>query len=350
MMSTLIICPACQTRYEIAAVLPPEGRKVRCSKCNHVWQATAVGPVQEPAQQALSAPQPPLPPQMAPAPQAPQASQSEARAAPAAVNPAFRGFAGIMRPAHEPPALSVPPMAPAAQAPEPEPGLPERPAEPMVRDAEFDIGSDFEADIIDFDVDAPAPRLNGPGDSFPAIATESQVPAFEEFTFGSMSDAATGAEPANASLGEEERKPRSFATKGWGLLALLVAILAGFFLLAPRSVVSMLPGAARLYAAAGMPVNLRGLAFEGVHYSWNTDGGQAALRVEGEIVNVTSGSVDVPAVVIGLHDSAGKELSQLTTKAQGEQLAAGEHTPFMADIPSPPETVRSVKVHFTKAE
>jgi predicted Zn finger-like uncharacterized protein len=345
MMSTLIICPACQTRYEIAAVLPPEGRKVRCSKCNHVWQATAVGAEQEPSQQqSPSVLMPPLPPQLAPAPQAPQASQSEA---PAAVNPAFRGFAGIMRPAQEPP---VPPMAPAAQAPEPEPGLSERPAEPMVRDAEFNIGSDFEADMINFDVDAPAPRLNGPGDSFPAIATERPVPAFEEFTFGSMSHAAMGAEPANASPGEEERKPRSFATKGWGLLALFVAILAGFFLLAPRSVVSMLPGAARLYAAAGMPVNLRGLAFEGVHYSWNTDGGQPALRVEGEIVNITSSGVDVPAVVIGLEDAAGKEISQLTTKAQGKQLAAGEHTSFVADIPSPPETVRSVKVHFTKAE
>ncbi|MGZ5916883.1 MAG: hypothetical protein ACXWJ4_06105, partial [Methyloceanibacter sp.] len=60
--------------------------------------------------------------------------------------------------------------------------------------------------------------------------------------------------------------------------------------------------------------------------------------------------VDVPAVVIGLEDASGKEISQLTTKAQGKQLAAGEHTAFVADIPSPPETVRSVKVHFTKAE
>lgn len=350
MMSTLIICPACQTRYEIAAVLPPEGRKVRCSKCNHVWQATAVGPEREPAVQAPRAPQPPLPPQMAPAPQAPQAWQSEGGAAPAAVNPAFRGFAGIMRQPQEPPAPPVPPMPPAAQAPEPEPGLPERPVEPPVKDADFDVGSDSEADIIDFDVDMPAPRLNGPAASFPAIGPDRPVPAFEEFAFGSMSDAALGAEPASVSSSGEERKSHSSTAKGWGLLALLVAILAGFFLLAPRSVVSMLPGAARLYAAAGMPVNLRGLAFQGVHYSWNTDSGQPALRVEGEIVNVTSGSVDVPAVVIALQDAAGKELSQLTTKAQGEQLAAGEHTPFVADIPSSPETVRSVKVHFVKAE
>ena len=38
-MATLIICPACGTRYQIKAAFPPEGRKVRCAKCSHVWQA-----------------------------------------------------------------------------------------------------------------------------------------------------------------------------------------------------------------------------------------------------------------------------------------------------------------------
>ena len=41
-MATLIICPVCDTRYETKAVFPPEGRKVRCSKCSHVWQAQPV--------------------------------------------------------------------------------------------------------------------------------------------------------------------------------------------------------------------------------------------------------------------------------------------------------------------
>jgi hypothetical protein len=99
-----------------------------------------------------------------------------------------------------------------------------------------------------------------------------------------------------------------------------------------------------------MPVNTRGLAFENVRYSWNTDSGQPVLKVEGEIVNVTSGSVDVPTVVIGLRDGAGKELSLWTANAEGQQLAAGEHVGFAAEIPSPPDTVRSLKLHFAKAE
>ena len=61
-MATLIICPVCDTRYETKAVFPPEGRKVRCSKCSHVWQAQPVT-VPEPAPKM---PAPP-PPQLRPA-------------------------------------------------------------------------------------------------------------------------------------------------------------------------------------------------------------------------------------------------------------------------------------------
>jgi predicted Zn finger-like uncharacterized protein len=35
----IIECPACTTRYDIKAELPPEGRTVRCAKCGSVWRA-----------------------------------------------------------------------------------------------------------------------------------------------------------------------------------------------------------------------------------------------------------------------------------------------------------------------
>lgn len=39
-----IVCPNCSARYEIAAeVLGAAGRKVRCVRCGHVWQARAEG-------------------------------------------------------------------------------------------------------------------------------------------------------------------------------------------------------------------------------------------------------------------------------------------------------------------
>src|SRR5262245_19440096 len=64
---TVIICPACKTRFETAAVIPPTGRKVRCSKCGNVWQAIAEI---EPAKPAVVSPAPP-PVQPSPAPAAP---------------------------------------------------------------------------------------------------------------------------------------------------------------------------------------------------------------------------------------------------------------------------------------
>ncbi len=88
-MATLIICPACDTRYETKAVFPPEGRKVRCSKCGHVWQAlpvTAPPPLAQPVQM----PPPPQPAQAAKPPQAPPPPKPAA-----AVNAGLSGFAGI---------------------------------------------------------------------------------------------------------------------------------------------------------------------------------------------------------------------------------------------------------------
>ncbi len=36
----IIECPACSTQYDIKVELPPEGRTVRCAKCENVWRAT----------------------------------------------------------------------------------------------------------------------------------------------------------------------------------------------------------------------------------------------------------------------------------------------------------------------
>jgi predicted Zn finger-like uncharacterized protein len=364
---TLIICPACDTRYEIAAVLPAEGRKVRCSKCGHVWQAVAAATQPEPVQVARPRPVPAPPPPQAPRPQMPQAAQAEARPHTGAVNPALRGFAGIARPAQEP-APQEPPPAPEPPAPQPEPAMTyPGPAgfagdvaaamgesalgESAMKDAEFEGGEELDANFASFGTDMPAPRQNGPEPGLPSVQPGRQVAAFEDFAFGAMDNAVPAmTEPSTATGAEKKRKRLSRVALGWILLALFVFLVGALFTLAPRLVVAMLPGAQHLYAMAGMPVNARGLTFDGVRYGWSADTGEAVLTVQGEVVNATSGSVEVPTVVVALRDEAGHELSQWTTKVQAEQLAAGEHAPFSLEIPSPPETVRSVKVRFAAAE
>jgi hypothetical protein len=135
---------------------------------------------------------------------------------------------------------------------------------------------------------------------------------------------------------------------GWLVLALVVASVIGTFVLAPSAVVSALPGAARLYTLFGAPVGPAGLAFEGVRYGWTSEGGLDVLEVQGEVVNNTSRPVAVPTLVIALQDERGNEVSHWTTEATEQDLAAGEHAPFLRQIPAPPNNVRSVKVHFAK--
>ena len=131
---------------------------------------------------------------------------------------------------------------------------------------------------------------------------------------------------------------------GWGALALLLVILAAMLALAPKTVVSVLPGATRLYAMMGKPVG--GLAIQDVHVAWNDAGPAPVLTVEGTIVNLSSGTLDVPPLVIALQDATGKQIAEFTSKVA--PLAAGARAPFTAQVPSPP-TVSSLKVHFAKA-
>ena len=346
-MATLIICPVCETRYETQAVFPPEGRKVRCSKCAHVWQAQPVTLPPEPALRMApaAAPQAPPPPQPA-----------------AAVNMAMRGFAGIA-PAPPPPEPSFTPaetqanlaaqlarinteaMADAPPAAPPAEKLGgifarltgSRAARPSAPPADAGMGDASMGDAPMMDVSM--------GDGSMADARMGDA---------SMGDADMGIDPGLAEQALPDERPRRkrppVVAIGWLVLALIVASVIGTLALAPSTVMSVLPGAARLYALFGMPVGAHGLAFEGVRYGWTSDGGQTVLEVQGDVVNLTASPVDVPTVVIALRDERGEEISEWTTEVGEAALGAGEHAPFLRQIPAPPSNVRSVKVRFAKAE
>ncbi len=145
------------------------------------------------------------------------------------------------------------------------------------------------------------------------------------------------------------RKPLPVVAIGWGVLALLVAIIVGLFVFAPNATVSLLPGASRVYALIGTPVGAQGLAFEGVRYGWTNDGSQTVLEVQGNVRNTSSSTMTVPTVVIALRDENGEEISEWTTEVGAAELSAGEQAPFLRQIPSPPSNVRSLKVRFAKA-
>src|SRR6478736_5708494 len=301
---TVIICPACNTRFETAAVIPPTGRKVRCSKCGNVWQAMAVIEPAKPT--VVSAPTPPpvqpRPSPAAPMPprRAPEAPPAAApRPAPAEPRPGSTGLGNAM--GRFPSQQGLAPKPPNGVHPNDLPPPPPKQTGPL-----------FSTD------DEMQPDMRGDG-----AGLTSNVPIAE---------------------GRKRKLPPAVAI-GWGVLALLFAMLAAFVALSPKTVVSVLPGAAQLYAMMGKPVNV-GLKIENVRSTWSDAGGQRVLQVDGDIVNPTASEVSVPTVVVALQDNAGKELTQATASVLS--LAAGAKTSFTLQIPGAPENVSSLKVSFAK--
>ena len=132
---------------------------------------------------------------------------------------------------------------------------------------------------------------------------------------------------------------------------MLVALVAGMGIFAVRNreqVVQSLPGAARLYAAAGTPVNVHGLEFRNVSTEWIMEDGRATVEVRGEINNITSKVQKIPSLVVGLRDEEGTELCNWRGSTVLDRLAPGNVTRFSVRIPAPQEAVGTALVRFAK--
>jgi hypothetical protein len=111
-------------------------------------------------------------------------------------------------------------------------------------------------------------------------------------------------------------------------------------------IVRLLPQTARLYAAIGMPVNLRGLDIRDVKISGDTHEGVPVLVIEGNVVSKLKQTAQVPRLRFALRSKSGVEVYAWTTQAQTPVLAAGEILPFRTRLASPPGDARDVVVRF----
>jgi hypothetical protein len=216
-----------------------------------------------------------------------------------------------------------------------------QPPPPPKLDAPFGADEDFQPDV---------PGNGGGATTISSwSSTEGSGRDLGGYSAGALTnpEAEAAANVAIAGEGKRRKLPPPVAI-GWGALALFLLIIAALVAMAPKTVVSMLPGANRLYAMFGSPVVSNELAIVDVKSSWAVAGGQQVLQVEGNVVNLTGGNVTVPIVVISMLDEKGATLSEVGTKVA--PLAAGAKGPFAVQIPTPPEAVRSVKVDFAKAE
>lgn len=136
---------------------------------------------------------------------------------------------------------------------------------------------------------------------------------------------------------------------GWMALALAVLIVVVGGLVAREPIVSAWPAAARLYQALGFETatdEAPGLRFRNVAWKETVESGVPILVITGEIENVTSEPMSVPAIRVGLLDANEQELHHWTFAAERETLEAGSSTGFTTRLTGPPSGATSLSVRF----
>jgi predicted Zn finger-like uncharacterized protein len=284
----LIVCPSCTTAYRIElSTLGAAGRSVRCARCRAVWFAS----VTDVAPAALALPTGP----------------NGSSAADAPERPPTQDHSAYIEPAREADGIDGPPD-----------------------------GSPDDASAVTI---ANAPSLVpavAPDNGSALVGTAATGPDIETL-------AARRARQANGTV-KRRRSGRSWPGLPT-IILLLAAALAGL-LHWRANVVRVLPQTASLFAAAGLPVNLRGLSFDNVKTLLESRDGVMVLVVDGTIANLTRQPLDVPRLRFALRNGAGYEVYAWTALPTQAVLGPGDTVPFRSRLASPPADGQDVIVRF----
>lgn len=139
------------------------------------------------------------------------------------------------------------------------------------------------------------------------------------------------------------------AVRGWMALAACAALVVGGGYFFKLQVVRLFPAAAQVYAALGMEVNVRGLAFRNLSYGQDFQNGVPVIAIKGEIVNITAGDIVPPRLRFSLLNAADQEIYHWTMKVDPAPLAPDAALPFTTRLASPPAAARNIQVRFAAA-
>jgi len=120
----------------------------------------------------------------------------------------------------------------------------------------------------------------------------------------------------------------------------------GLLLWQREAAVRAAPQLAGVFAALGMPVNIRGLSLSAIESGVVDDGTGRFLVVEGDITNITRHDKPVPPIEVAVRDAGGQTLYTWATTAPKPSLEPSELIRFRARLATPPEAGRSVQVRF----
>jgi predicted Zn finger-like uncharacterized protein len=311
----LIVCPSCATSYDQTAV-GLAGRTVRCTRCKASWFAG--GPEAAPEMSAaadnmtLAAEPPSVPPARNTAPPVAAATDN-----PGAENSESIAAAETQAPSIEPRPPQSEPSPAEVQSPDPAEILAPEAAPVLIPDA---------------------PPLAPPVEyEEPPAAAESEPETEEAESFDLRR------------RWLQIRRKQSHGSPRWTAI-ILVLVAFDLALVGARTVVvRALPQTATLFAAIGLPVNLRHLQFEQVSISKEAQDGVPTLIVQGAIVSEAGKPVAVPHLRFAARNAAGQEVYTWTTPPPLSILEPGARTEFRSQVATPPVEARDVLVRFLSA-
>ncbi len=131
-----------------------------------------------------------------------------------------------------------------------------------------------------------------------------------------------------------------------GSVTILLAAVLVLGLVSRQSVVRAAPELASLYAAIGLPVNLRGLEFQNIRTKQEIQDGVTVLAIEGEVENIAQGAVELPRVRLAVLGDNGAELYSWTALLPRSILYPHERVSFKSRLASPPAASKEIMVRF----
>ena len=146
------------------------------------------------------------------------------------------------------------------------------------------------------------------------------------------------------------RREQSKRTSRWTAIILVLFAFNVALIGARSEVVRYLPQTASLFAAVGLPVNLRNLKFDKVKIVKEAQDGVNILIVEGLIVNTASKPTEVPRLRFSARNATGQEVYTWTALPRRSLLPPGEHVEFQSRLAAPPADATEVMVRFFTAQ
>ena len=152
--------------------------------------------------------------------------------------------------------------------------------------------------------------------------------------------------PWHLRIGTAPRPQRSSGGVATLTIATIAACLATGVALR-KTLVAAVPESAGVFAAVGLPVNLRGLELRDVKSGIFAENAVELLVVQGEIANVTSKPREVPPLLFTVRDAKGVTIYSWSASADIRTLEPGAKASFRRRLASPPPEGMEVLVRFS---